>query len=231
MKKIVYVVLLLLILGGAGFFLYSRNKSQTPTKQYGILNPDTSVITPVPDNYRIPLKSSETTGKVLGSTDQAKPTPVVASKPIAQIKPQPVEVKPVVKKEASQKTESHPTTSTYKIPELNFVVTVPADWQPRLETAAGNVLAFYNASGSRVGQIEVIPDAEQSYDSLVAEISANPNVSNIQQITINGQPAVIFNDQRYGGGKVIAVAYKNNVYYLRGNNALRPYSESFKFLN
>ncbi|MDB4940306.1 MAG: hypothetical protein JWO40_731 [Candidatus Doudnabacteria bacterium] len=225
MKKIVYVVLLLLVLGGGIFFIYSAHKSgTTPIQQYGILNPNpadnsnnTNVSTaPVQSpvvSTPAPTNTQPSSGAVLGATEK----PVVKT-PVSAPVPKPV-------------TSAPTGLSNYQIAELNFSISVPSNLQPRLETAAGNVLAFYNPGGTEFGQIEVISDAEQSFESLSNEISANKNVSNIQQITINGQPALIFNDQRFGGSKVIALAYGNNVYYLRGSNALRPYTNYFKFIN
>lgn len=244
MKKFVYVILLLLILGGAGFFIYSKNKSgKTPVREYGILNPNPNAgSTAILDTTNLGRNDS---GQVLGETQTSAPASTPETPKATTPEPKKEEQKePKIPAKVPAKTPAPATAtkttaaiktenglSTYKIAQLNFSVMVPTAWQPRLETAAGNVLAFYNAAGAQVGQIEVIPDAEQSYDSLVHEVSSNPNVSNIQQITINGQPAIIFNDQRYGNGRVIAVAYKNNVYYLRGENAQRPYSEYFKFIN
>ncbi|GAC1413261.1 MAG: hypothetical protein NVSMB66_4700 [Candidatus Doudnabacteria bacterium] len=241
MKKIVYVVLLLLLLGGAGFFIYSKNKTNnTPVREYGILNPNPNAgSTALLDNS---IKQTRKNTENVSLNTPTKPIPV---KPVSKGR-----VLGSVDRDEDEKAENkarrekivkksltHTVTAsangltTYKIPELNFSVMVPSSLQPRMETAAGNILAFYKSSGSKVGEIEVIPDAQQSYSSLVNEISANKNVTNIQQITINGQPAIIFNDQRYAGSKVIAFAYKNNVYYMRGQNAFRPYSDYLKFLN
>ncbi len=223
MKKIVYVVLLLLVLGGVGFFIYSRNKSSdTPTREYGILNPnpaENAGSTPVAnDGSSVPVTTeTPSQGKVLGEVVE-KPTPAPSG--TASVK---------TKTQSSVSVTS--TTSTYKITGLNLEITVPKDWKPRLEEASGNVVAFYGLNGAQVGQIEVLVDAQESFDALSKEIQANPNVSNIQQTVVNGQQALIFNDQRFGGGKVIALVRGNNVYYFRGAFAQQTYYQNVKFIN
>ncbi len=227
MKKIVYVILLLLVLGGAVFFIYSRNHSDDDDSQpqYGILNPNGSngqnggVINPPPSNDALkdqPKEQPKTEaprGQVLG---EVKPD-TAPVKPA----PKPVVVAPTPKPATTTVAPVNNGLSTYKISELRFEISVPDAWQPRLETAAGNVLAFYTSAGL-IGQIEVIPNAQESFQALTAELNANPNVSNIQQTTIAGQSALIFNDARYGNSKIIAFVYANNVYYLRGANAQQP---------
>lgn len=251
MKKVVYVVLLLIVFGGAVFFVYSRNHSKnTSAPQYGILNPNpngngqngggaSSVPPPSSGSTatEAPRGQVNPQGEVLGENKTAQSsapatssgsarTPTPAPKPTPSPTPKPT---PITTPKPSPAPNPNNGLSTYRIPELSFEVTVPSDWQPRLEISAGNVLAFYQAQG-QVGQIEVIPNSNESFQALTQEISANPNVSNIQQTMVDGQQALIFNDARFNGGQVIAFVYKNNVYYLRGANAQQPELSRFKLL-
>jgi hypothetical protein len=236
MKKIVYIFLVLLVIAAGTIFLYNRHKNNNKAPvQYGILNPN-------PNDQGVPPITEDNaprSGSDDGNTVAVTPEPKPAPKP----EPKPTTTAPKVLGETTTVTppkttapktttsgtqvQATSTTSTYKIPELSFQIVVPNTWQPRLETAAGNVLAFYTSSG-QVGQIEVIPNTQQSFDSLLQEMQANVNVSNIQQTTVNGQQALVFNDQRYG--KVIAFVYKNNTYFLRGSVISASELPNFKLL-
>jgi hypothetical protein len=230
MKKIVYVVLLLLVLGGEGFFIYSRNKSDnSPTREYGILNPN-----PNQPAFGQPENQSEQNTQPTPVAEAPKPTPTTTTKPkgavLGETKPAPKPA-PTPTKTASPTPSVNAGLNVYRITELGFQISTPPTWLPRLEEAGGNVVAFYNSSGGQLGQIEVLVDARESFEALTAEIQANPNISNVQSVTVNGQAALMFNDQRFGGGKVIAMVHGNNVYYLRGAFATSPELQNFKFIN
>ncbi len=247
MKKIVYLVLLLLILGGAGFFIYSRNKSKnTPTREYGILNPnpntnqqyiyqpDSQSTNPNSQSSNSQSSSSQPTSPqqpaAVTHTTETKPRGQVLGETKAKTKPK----APVYASKPKAVTPAAAVSSglsVYKISELGFQISVPSSWLPRLEEAGGNVVAFYNSSGGQLGQIEVLVGAQESFDSLIQEVQANPNVSNIRRTSVNGLPALIFQDQRFGGGEVIALTHNDNVYYLRGAFIQPAHLQNFKLLN
>ncbi len=234
MKKILIAVLLLLVLGGIGFFIYDKNKDpkKVPSREYGILNPNpndgsNNVREGKPSEDKAaptePVKTQEPRGRVLGeeSPKPAKPvvTPTPTTLPARSAAPQPRTVTTVS------------TTNTYQVAGANLEMTVPKDWTLKFEEGSGNIIAFYNASGGSVGHIEVLIDVQQSFDSLSNEIRSNPNITGVQQITFKGQPALSFNDQRFGGGTVIALVYGNNVYYFRGSFANQTYYQQVRFIN
>lgn len=239
-RTIGFIISLVVVVAIAGLVIFRlKNKDTTQSQQYGLLKPQpgetinirnfndggTSQQTNNPQNppaqnppvqnapVQQPSNSPKTTtlrssGKVLGTETQSKPAPApkYTSTPIAR--------STAVSTASTSTISATPTTSTYNLSELSFGVTVPATVRPVLETRVGNVVAFYNSDGSRYGEVEVLANAYESFSALVREIQANSNASNITQITVDGQPALIYDDRQFG--RTIALVYKNNVYYLRG---------------
>ena len=115
----------------------------------------------------------------------------------------------------------------YTNPALNFQITFPAGWE--LESANDTQILFRNNSAQQFGYVEIHPNTTgETISSLRTELSNSQSVTSVQDTTLSGQPALLYQYNQSDQG--IATVYNNEIYYLHGELVSADLTSGFRFL-
>jgi hypothetical protein len=216
-SKNIIVVIGILAAVALGIYIIPKTKSLTngSVDSGGIVT-----FMPNPSQYNI-LAPKTTTVPTTPSTTSMTTTPKTA--------PVVVKTKPAAPKPAVVTASAPVTSGTYYAPSVGLQFTVPNSWRVTTETVNEDNILFYGSNGTTLnGLIEILVDADQSYNSLMLQLSADSSVSNIHEYMINGEPVASYQSLKYGNQN-IAVVVGNTIYYFHGGVTAPEIMNSVRF--
>ena len=113
--------------------------------------------------------------------------------------------------------------SVYHNANFGFELTIPSGWANNPEQDSNHVF-FFSSSGQQAGYVEVYAADGTNLNDIAQTLQASPDVSRVNQTTVNGIPALQFTAR---GQQGLALMTSTHIYYLRG--ALVNVSNQIRF--
>ncbi len=203
-RTIILAVIGLLIIAGAVWFFWKRNKQPEPAVS------DTA--DQIRQAFVPPLgEQSSTTPVANGNPPQAATT----TNPAA-VAPSPAPVR----------TPQQPML--YSNSNFGFQLQLPTTWQVNQDQQP-NMVSF-SGPGGKNGYVEMYDlPSQETLQSVTNMLKKSPSVISVAETTVDGQPAVRFRG-RSASQSGIAVLARGKLYYLRQQVAVSPLLTNFRFL-
>ena len=203
-RTIILAIIGLLIIAGAIWFFWKRNKQSEPTVsdtadqlRQAFVPPlgQQSSSTPIANGNPPQMQSSSTTATTVPSATST-PAP------------------------------GQPTV--YSNQNFGFQLQLPPSWQASQDQQSNMVI--FAGPGGQSGYVEMYDlPSQETLQSITNMLKKSPSVTSVTQTTVDGQPAVRFRG-RTAAQNGIAVLARGKLYYLRQQAAASPLLANFRFM-